>query len=323
MDSFKQLTCADPSQIESFENDDPPPLRLPTPTPTFQPLYNVTNSDLSSHTEPFSSHSLENEFGDGSFIIPSSFNSNEFIGQAPELSDTAIQALDCLSKMSTVELDSLIGVADFDPSFFEELELYRSAGAQDDQASVMLMPSPSAAANLNTGQTTPSPAQSNSHCIDESAPIGQVQRQDMLSALHVAYKKFLGEVENLGEQFSVKPEKLLLLIKSSSHWNEQRKVNSHNAALHFLKGSTDSDGNKLRGKELHELAKTDPEVQEILSDPLRLQKLKDDVNEHRQKKAQGAHTSSNSSAQDIRLTIDSLLREEAETHKQEVDQLIP
>ncbi|THU84035.1 hypothetical protein K435DRAFT_870713 [Dendrothele bispora CBS 962.96] len=377
MDSF-QLTCTDSNLIESFENDNS--LRLPTPTPTFQPLHTITNDcNLRSSTELLSSHSLNNEFENGSLFIPPLFENNELIAPAHKLSDTAIQALDRLSKMSAEELDNLMGGIDFDPSFFEEFDPYSSTGAQDDQASATLKPCP-LATNPTTDETAPATAQPSPHYIDEPATIGQStdfsnlhrmspslepfsfellppptilphpernphlltqdprerpkrsfkgkekenraiaasvarhKRQDMLLALHAAYKKFLGEVEGIGEQFSVKPEKMLQLIKSSSHWNEQRKVNSHNAALHFLKGSTDKDGNKLRGKELHELAKTDPEVQEILNDPLRLQKLKDDVNEHRQKKAQGARTSSNSGAQDICLTIDNLLHEFCNLH---------
>ncbi|THU94777.1 hypothetical protein K435DRAFT_860168 [Dendrothele bispora CBS 962.96] len=350
--NLSQLTLPNSNDLENFGNEDRAFLSLTSSTPLCPPLSTITDNYNFNFADPVPSLSFDNGVGNEPSFTSSSFNGYGLTDPSHKLSDTTIQALERLSKMSTEEFDNIMGGTDFDPSLFEELELY-SSNTQVDQ-SLTTSTSTSTISNSTTDPTTSklSPTQSDPQFVDKPSPmeqptepfrdllpmsptpepspsgllpktftrqekenravsasIAKKKRQDMLTALHVAYKKFLGEVDSIGEQFSVKPEKLLELIKSSLHWNEQRDVSSYNAALHYLKGSTDEDGNKLRGKELHELVKTDSDLQEILNDPVRLQKLKDDVKEHRQKKAQGARTSSNSNSQDIRSTIDNLLRE--------------
>ncbi|THV01783.1 hypothetical protein K435DRAFT_853480 [Dendrothele bispora CBS 962.96] len=158
------------------------------------------------------------------------------------------------------------------------------------------------------------------------------EREKKAAAFAVAKAKcdaFVGElfankteyetnVQAIAEKHGHRPEKAFEILSTSNHFQlNMRGVSSQNALMHYL--SKEENGSLQRGEKMkpdelrqkldHDLKDPESDLYKIAHDDDRMALLKEEVMTNREQKARGARVSSNSTAQDIRHTVDTVAKE--------------
>ncbi|KAL0564925.1 hypothetical protein V5O48_017113 [Marasmius crinis-equi] len=146
----------------------------------------------------------------------------------------------------------------------------------------------------------------------------KANREKFEKAVKSAYDDFMEELGRIAGEYKKDPEEAYELAWAQMRAKKTRNVSSHNALLHFVR-KQENDGNPLGARknleELTELMQTNPEYVKLKKDLVKMQKLKDELEEERTVKKVGVQTNDSSITQDVRCTFDHIMQELMILHK--------